>query len=102
MGEVQYVWADPGSPNQQVALSSIVQAMTSTKSMAIARWVTRDGMDPKMGVLDPCRFDGVDCLLWAQVHSVVLVNVPLTAHDFVDALCGRRAKLCIRIIRHVD
>jgi ATP-dependent DNA helicase 2 subunit 2 len=35
--------------------------------MAIARWVTKDGMDPKMGVLSPVVFDQVDCLIWAQV-----------------------------------
>lgn len=67
MGEVQYIWADPDSPIQQVALSSIVQAMYEKGSMAIARWVSRDGMDPKMGVLEPTVFDGVDCFLWVQV-----------------------------------
>ena len=81
MGEVQYVWADPGSPNQQVALSSIVQAMTLAKVMAIARWVSKDGMDPKMGVLAPCSFDKVDCLLWVQVrihklrHTIIIYGV---------------------------
>lgn len=35
--------------------------------MAIARWVAKDGMDPKMGVLKPAVFDEVDCLLWAQM-----------------------------------
>lgn len=67
MSEIQYVWADPSSAQHQVALSSIVQGMLKRKDMAIARWVTRDGMDPKMGVLSPCKFDGVDCLLWSQV-----------------------------------
>ncbi|KAK0232849.1 SPOC domain-like protein [Armillaria fumosa] len=67
MGEIQYVWADPSSPQQQVALSSIVQAMYEKGVMAIARWVTKDGMDPKMGVLSPTIFDKVDCLLWAQM-----------------------------------
>ena len=67
MGEVQYIWADPSSQLQQVALSSIVQAMYEKGSMAIARWVSRDGMDPKMGVLEPTVFDGVDCFLWVQV-----------------------------------
>ena len=67
MGEVQYIWADPGSPRQQVTLSSIAQAMTRTKVMAICRMVSKDGMDPKMGVLTPCIFDQVDCLLWVQV-----------------------------------
>lgn len=71
MGEVQYIWADPGSPRQQVSLSSIVQAMTQTKVMAIGRMVSRDGMDPKMGVLRPCIFEEVDCLLWVQVRVVI-------------------------------
>ena len=67
MGEVQYIWADPGSPRQHVALSSIVQGMTRAKVMAIGRMVSRDGMDPKMGVLTACSFERVDCLLWVQV-----------------------------------
>jgi ATP-dependent DNA helicase 2 subunit 2 len=67
MGEVQYIWADPSSPRQQVALSSIAQAMTRTKVMGIGRMVSKDGMDPKMGVMTPCIFDKVDCLLWVQV-----------------------------------
>ena len=67
MGEVQYVWADPDSPQQQVALSSIVQGMSKAKVMAVGRMVSRDGMDPKMGVLTPCSFEKVDCLLWVQV-----------------------------------
>ncbi|KAI0063150.1 SPOC domain-like protein [Artomyces pyxidatus] len=67
MGEVQYLWADPSSPQQQVALSSLVRAMDKLNMYAIARWVTRDGADPKMGVLAPCRFDKVDCFLWVQM-----------------------------------
>ncbi|KII86366.1 hypothetical protein PLICRDRAFT_700428 [Plicaturopsis crispa FD-325 SS-3] len=67
LGEVQYIWADPASPQQQVALSSIAQAMHEEKVMAIARWVSRDGMDPKMGVLAPSLFDKVDCLVWVQM-----------------------------------
>ncbi|KAF8971598.1 SPOC domain-like protein [Flammula alnicola] len=67
MGEVQYIWADPSSPQQQVALSSIAKAMAEKKVMAIARWVSRDEMDPKMGVLTPVLLDNVDCLLWSQM-----------------------------------
>ena len=67
MGEVQYIWADPGSPRQQVALSSIVQGMARAKVIAFGRMVSRDGMDPKMGVLTPCSFEKVDSLLWVQV-----------------------------------
>ena len=71
MGEVQYIWADPDSPLQQVALSSIVQAMYTPGIMAIARWVSRDGMDPKMGVLEPTVFDEVDCFLWVPVCNTI-------------------------------
>lgn len=71
MGEVQYIWADPGSPRQQVALSSIVQGMAQVKVMAVGRMVSRDGMDPKMGVLAPCSFEKVDCLLWVQVRVTI-------------------------------
>lgn len=72
MGEVQYIWADPSSPQQQVALSSIVQAMYEKGSVAIARWVSKDGMDPKMGVLYPEVFDKVECFLWVQVCLFIL------------------------------
>lgn len=41
--------------------------MYSKKCMAIARWVSRDGMDPKMGVLSPILFDNIDCLIWSHV-----------------------------------
>ncbi|KAF8640795.1 hypothetical protein AX17_000444 [Amanita inopinata Kibby_2008] len=67
MGEIQYVWADPSSPQQQATLSSLVQAMYEKECMAIARLVTKDGMDPKMGVLCPTVFDKVDCFLWTQM-----------------------------------
>ncbi|KAJ7451138.1 SPOC domain-like protein [Mycena latifolia] len=67
LGEIQYVWGDPGQPEQQVAISSIAQAMYEKDAMAIARWVSKDGMDAKMGVLAPCIAEGVDCLLWAQM-----------------------------------
>lgn len=69
MSEVSYIWADPASPQQQVALSSLVQAMNKRKheKMAIARWVSRDGMEPKMGVLRACVFEEVHCLLWVQM-----------------------------------
>lgn len=70
MGEIQYLWADPSSAQQQVALSSIAQAMYEKGVMAIARWVTKDGMDPRMGVLKPAIFDEVDCLLWAPVSML--------------------------------
>ncbi|KAJ6626980.1 ku80-like protein [Mycena sp. CBHHK59/15] len=67
LGEVQYVWGDPAQPAQQVAISSIAQAMDEKNVMAIAKWVSKDGMDAKMGVLAPSTAGGVDCLLWAQM-----------------------------------
>ncbi|GLB36606.1 putative SPOC domain-like protein [Lyophyllum shimeji] len=98
MGEVQYVWADPASAQQQVALSSIVQAMYEKNVMAIARWVTKDGMDPKMGVLTPVVLEEVDCFLWVQMpfaddirkytfasldHLVSKKGENLTEHPFI-------------------
>ena len=71
MDEIHYVWADPSSPQQQVALSSIIQAMHEKNCMGIARWVSRGGMDPKMGVLVPILFDKVDCLIWSHVSYFV-------------------------------
>jgi len=47
--------------------------MAKKKVMAIARWVTKDGSDAKMGVLNPCLFDKVDCLLWAEVSVLKFV-----------------------------
>lgn len=67
MGEVTYVWADPGSGQEQLALSAIVQAMFERGRLAIARWVSRDGADPKMGVLSPVVASRADYLLWVQV-----------------------------------
>ncbi|KAI9512304.1 SPOC domain-like protein [Russula earlei] len=67
MGELQYVWADPRSPLQQVALSSLVAAMDKLNMYAITRWVSKDMSEPKMGVLAPCRFQKVDCFLWVQM-----------------------------------
>lgn len=67
LGEVSYVWADPGSGQSQIAISSIVQAMLDRGVVAIARYVSRDGMDPRMGVLVPRAFEEVDCFLWIQM-----------------------------------
>lgn len=67
MSEVTYVWADPAQPLQQVALSAVVQAMYEKGAMAIARWASRDGMDPKMGVLRPTMFEKADCFMWVQM-----------------------------------
>jgi len=83
MSEVQYIWADPSSPSQQVALSSIAQAMEEKQVMAIARWVSKDGADPKMGVLSPSIFDNVDCLLWVQVRADVFITYLLILRLFL-------------------
>lgn len=67
MGEVQYVYADPSSGSTQVSFSSIVRAMMECSVVAIARLVTRDEMDPKMGLLVPNEVESVDCFLWVQM-----------------------------------
>ncbi|PAV21731.1 hypothetical protein PNOK_0168800 [Pyrrhoderma noxium] len=67
IGEVQYVWADPSSGRVQVEFSSIVKAMAERKVVAIARLVSRDEMDPKMGLLIPRQLEEVDCFLWLQM-----------------------------------
>ncbi|KAF8845541.1 ku80-like protein [Paxillus ammoniavirescens] len=67
MSEVWYVYASPTSVPDQLAFSSIVQAMYEKGVLAIARMVTRDGADPKMGVLSPVVWPGVDVLLWVQM-----------------------------------
>jgi ATP-dependent DNA helicase 2 subunit 2 len=89
MSEVLYLWADPQQPSQQVALSSIVRALEKEKDFAIARWVSRDNMDPRMGVLAPCQFEEVDCLLWVQVHYFLTpLFILLIIWAWVDAVCG--------------
>ncbi|KAF8807166.1 SPOC domain-like protein [Phlegmacium glaucopus] len=91
MGEIQYIWADPSSPQQQVALSSIAQGMNKKRVMAIARWVSRDGMDPKMGVLFPALFDNVDCLLWS--HMPFADDVRKYTFASLDKLVSKKGEL---------
>lgn len=68
MGEVSYIWGNPKAPHEQVKLSAIVKAMKKEKDlMAIARYVFQDSKPPKMGVLVPCEFENVDCLLFNVV-----------------------------------
>ena len=74
MGETSYIWGNKDSPQHQVALSSFVQAMDEKELMAIARWVSRDGGTPKIGVLKPKRFARVDCLLWCQVRNILVTD----------------------------
>ena len=57
---------------------------------AVARYVSADRRDPKMGVLWPVRFDAVDCLLWVQVRAPPLLaffplsDVPCVQMPFAD------------------
>lgn len=67
MGELSYVYASPTSIPDQLAFSSIVQAMYEKGVLAIARMVSREGADPKMGILSPVVWPNVDVLLWVQV-----------------------------------
>ncbi|KAI0079062.1 SPOC domain-like protein [Panus rudis PR-1116 ss-1] len=67
MSEVYYIWAEPKTSMSQVALSSLVRAMEDSGLVAIARWVTRDGMDPKIGILEPRVDVDADCFLWVKV-----------------------------------
>lgn len=64
IGEVQYVWPDPTNGSNQAAFSSVVQAMLARNVVAIARLVSRDDMDPHMGLLIPRQFEKIDCFLW--------------------------------------
>ena len=64
MGEVQYIWPDLTNGEYQVSFSSIVQAMLARNVVAIARFVSRDDMDPRMGLLVPREFEKIDCFLW--------------------------------------
>ncbi|KIK66132.1 hypothetical protein GYMLUDRAFT_158553 [Collybiopsis luxurians FD-317 M1] len=67
MGEIQYIWANPDNASAQCALSSMVQAMYEKGVLAVGRWISGDGRDPKMGVMSPTLFEEVHCLLWAPM-----------------------------------
>ncbi|KAI0725997.1 SPOC like C-terminal domain-containing protein [Fomitopsis betulina] len=91
MSEVTYVWADTAQPLQQVALSSLVQAMYEKGAMAIARWVLRDGAEPKIGVLHPVIFDRVDCLMFVRVPFAEDVrNFPFPSLENLVSKKGER------------
>ncbi|KAF8215436.1 SPOC like C-terminal domain-containing protein [Mycena galopus ATCC 62051] len=70
LSEIQYVWGDPSQPEQQVAISSIAQAMYEKNAMAIARWVSKDGMDAKMGAQMPFA-DDVRKYTFASLDNLV-------------------------------
>ncbi|KAI6153115.1 SPOC domain-like protein [Pisolithus tinctorius] len=67
LSEVYYVFADPTSAPDQIAFSSVVQAMFEKGFLAIARMVRTDGSEPKMGVLSPTVWPKVDLFLWVQL-----------------------------------
>lgn len=67
MSEVSYLYASKSSVPDQLAFSSIVQAMFDKGVLAIARVVKTPGADPKMGVLSPIVWPNVDVMLWVQV-----------------------------------
>lgn len=71
MGELSYVYASTNSVPDQLAFSSVVQAMYEKGVLAIARMVRTEGADPKMGILSPIVWPNVDVLLWVQVYPSV-------------------------------
>ena len=74
MGEISYVFGSPTSVPEQLAFSSVVQAMFDKGVLAIARMVRTDSGEPKMGVLSPVPWGNLDMLLWAQVISLRLLK----------------------------
>lgn len=70
MSELSYVYASASVPDQ-LAFSSMVQAMYDKGVLAIARMVKTEGADPKMGILSPVVWPNVDILLWVQVYSFI-------------------------------
>ncbi|OSD05649.1 SPOC domain-like protein [Trametes coccinea BRFM310] len=91
MGEVYYVFADPTSPMQQVALSSLVRAMDEQHVAAIARWTKTDKSDPKMGLLWPSGYEDTDCFLWVQMPFAEDVrNFPFAS---LETLINRKGEV---------
>lgn len=95
MGEVTYVWGDPTSPIQQIALSSLVQAMASLRKFAVARYVGRDGADPKMVVLAPSNVGDIDCLL--MVRMPFADDVRKYTFASLDVLVNKKGE---RVVEH--
>ncbi|PVF93424.1 SPOC domain-like protein [Serendipita vermifera] len=67
MGEVYYIWGDTESARNQIAFSSIVQALAQEDLCAVIRMVTGNNYAPKLGVAVPRVMDKTDCLLWVQM-----------------------------------
>jgi hypothetical protein len=85
MGEVDYVYGSPDSPQDQVAFSAFVNAMHERDMMALTRAVktkARGPGAPKLGVLCPVPGWGdmnIDLCYWAQARLF-----------FVSVCCCRR------------
>ena len=121
IGEVSYVYPfvvekptakAPKEPFHEMAFDALVQAMYEKNYGAIARLVTRDGMDPKMGVLAPSFAGEAMCLLWVQVRLVsdpplIEFFLPLVA-DTIYAMCWpdairrRRPEVHLPVPRQAD
>lgn len=81
MSEISYVYASPSSVADQLAFSSIVQAMYEKGVLAIARMVRSEGGDPKMGILSPIVWPNVDVLLWVQVYPFLPCTIGIVMDD---------------------
>lgn len=90
MGELSYVYASTTSVPDQLAFSSMTQAMFEKGVLAIARMVRGKSGDPKMGILSPIVWPNVDVLLWVQVCPTLSQRVGVMMdYHYVDALRGR-------------
>jgi ATP-dependent DNA helicase 2 subunit 2 len=72
MGEVYYIWGDTDSARNQIAFSSIVQALAQEDLCAVIRMVTSSNYAPKLGIAVPRVMEKTDCLLWVQVRCFPL------------------------------
>ena len=95
MGEVTFIWGDNKSPISQVALSSLVQAMNDLRKYAVARYVTRDGSEPKMCVLAPSSVGDIDCLL--MVKMPFADDVRKYTFGSLDVLVNKKGE---RVLEH--
>ena len=62
MGDAGLVMARKNDAAAQLALSSLVWALSELESYAVARLVARDGRDPVLVLLAPCIEPGLDAL----------------------------------------
>jgi ATP-dependent DNA helicase 2 subunit 2 len=80
MSEVQFLWADQATGKAQVAFSALVHAMFQKDLVALTRFTTRSGPDPKMGILTPRIWEEIDSLTWVQVSSPRMVHHTLMTY----------------------